>query len=64
MQKCTFESYFFRHEIIKLPDKILMENCLFISKTTNLNLSSIFNHWFTFPSDSHSYDKGSLKDTD
>ena len=23
---------FFRYEIIKLPDKILMENCLFISK--------------------------------
>ena len=28
----------FRHEIIKLPDKILMENCLFISKSINFNL--------------------------
>ena len=29
---------FFRHEIIKLPDKIIMKNCLFISKPINFNL--------------------------
>ena len=57
---------FFRHEIIKLPDKILMENCLFISKSVNFNLPQIFNHWFIFSSDSHnyetsSYSKGLLK---
>ena len=32
---------FFRHEIIKLPDKIIMENCLLISKSINLNLPLI-----------------------
>ena len=29
---------FFRHEIIKLPDKTIMKNCLFISKPINFNL--------------------------
>ena len=50
---------FFRHEIIKLPDKNLKENCLFISKSINFNLPSIFNHWFTFYSDSHNYETSS-----
>ena len=48
----------FRHEITKLPDKIIMENCLFISKPINSNLLPIFNHWFTFSSDSHNYEYG------
>ena len=52
-------SLFFRHEIIKLPDKIIMENCLFISKSINFNLPPIFNHWFTFSSDSHNYETSS-----
>ena len=56
MQKCSFKSSFFRHEIIKLPDKIIMENCLFISKSINFNLPPIFNHWFTFSLDSHKYE--------
>ena len=50
---------FFRHEIIKLPNKIIMENCLFISKSINFNLPSIFNHWFTFSSESHNYETSS-----
>ena len=29
---------FFRHKIIKLPDKIIMEKSLFISKSINFNL--------------------------
>ena len=54
----------FRHEIIKLPQKLIMENCLFISKS--INFPSIFNHWFTFSSNSHNYEtsrssKGFLK---
>ena len=58
--------HFDRHKIIKLPDKILMENCLFIRKSIQLNLQSIFNHWFAFSSDSHNYEifsssKGLLK---
>ena len=66
MQECSFKSSFFRHEIIKLPDKIIMKNCLFISKSINFNLLPIFNHWFTFPSDSQNYEtsnssKGLLK---
>ena len=43
-----------------------MENCLFISKSINFDLPPIFNHWFTFFSDSHNYEtsnssKGLLK---
>ena len=50
---------FYRHEIIKLSNKIIMENCLFISKSINFNLPPIFNHWFTFSSDSHNYETSS-----
>ena len=39
---------FYRHEIVKLHDKIIIENCPFISKSVNFDLSSTFNHWFTF----------------
>ena len=57
---------FYRHEIFKLHDKITVENCLFISKSINFGLPSIFNHWFTFSKDSHRYkrscsSKGFLK---
>ena len=43
-----------------------MENCLFISKSINFDLPPIFNHWFTFSSDSRNYEtfsssKGLLK---
>ena len=48
--------HFCRQEIIKLPDKIIMENYLFISKSISFNLPSILNHWFTFSSDSHNYE--------
>ena len=47
---------FFRHEIIILPDKILIENFLFISESINFDLSPIFNHWFTCSSDSYNYE--------
>ena len=50
---------FFRHEGTKLPVKILMENCSFICKSINFNLPPIFNHWFTFFSDSHNYETSS-----
>ena len=36
-----------------------MENCLFISKSVNFNLPSIFNYWFTFSSDPHNYENSS-----
>ena len=46
---------FYRYEIVKLYDKIIIENCLFISKSINFDLPPIFNNWFTFSSDSHRY---------
>ena len=53
--------FIFRHEIIKLPDKILL-----ISKPANFNFPSIFNHLLTFSSDCNNYEtyrslKGLLK---
>ena len=50
---------FYRHEINKLPDKIIMENCLFISKFISFNLPPIFNLRVTFSSDSHNYETSS-----
>ena len=47
---------FSKHEIIKLPYKIIMENCLFISKSINFNFLSTLNHWFT---DSLNYETSS-----
>ena len=32
--------------IIKLPDKISIEDCLFVSKSLNNQLPEIFNNWF------------------
>ena len=57
---------FYMHEIVKLHDKIIIENFLFISKSINFDLPSIFNHWFTFSLYSHRYEtscslKGFLK---
>ena len=57
---------FYRHEIVKVPDKIIIENCLFIIKSINFNLPSIFNNWFSYSSESHRYEtscffKGLLK---
>ena len=48
-----------RHETIKLPDKILMENCLLIGKSINFGILLIFNHWFTLSFESHSYETSS-----
>ena len=49
----------YRHKIIKLLNKIIMENYLIISKSIQFNLLSIFNNWFTFSSDSHKYEASS-----
>ena len=53
-------------KIIKVADKVKIENCLFINKYTNNKLLSIFTNWFTFSSMSHNYQtsfasKGSLQ---
>ena len=42
-------------KIIKISDKVKIENCLFINKCTNNKLPSIFTNWFTFSSMSHNY---------
>ena len=57
---------FFKSKIVKLPDKIKIENCLFISKYVNNKLPPIFNSWFIFFSTFHNYEtsfaaKGHLK---
>ena len=59
-------SLFSESNIIKLPDKVSIENCLFVSKSLNNQLPEIFNNWFVFSSYTHSYgtlysEKGMLK---
>ena len=47
--------YFHYSKIIKIADKVKIENCLFINKYTNNKLLSIFTNWLTFSSISHNY---------
>ena len=42
---------FSESNIIKLPDKISIEHCLFVSKSLNSKLPEIFNNWFVLSSD-------------
>ena len=58
--------FFYRPELVELPAKIIIENCLFISESINFDLPSIFNYWFTFSLDFNRYEtscsfKGFLK---
>ena len=41
--------------ILKLPDKIALENCLFIDKSFNKFLPTIVKNWFTLSHDFHTY---------
>ena len=41
--------------ILKFPDKIALENCLFINKYFNKCLHTIFKNWFTLSSDFNTY---------
>ena len=43
------------NHILKLDDKILIENILFINKSFNNLLPPIFQGWFTFCSDARNY---------
>ena len=47
-------SLFRSNHILKLEDKTLIENILFINKSFN-ELLPIFKSWFTFCSDVHNY---------
>ena len=42
---------YLRLNILKLPEKIFLENCLLISEATNNFLPSLFDDWFTFASE-------------
>ena len=57
--------FIFISKIVKLLDKIKIENCLFIGKYVNNKLSPILNSWFIFFFTFHSYKtsfpKGHLK---
>ena len=46
---------FTSNHILKLEDKILIENILFTNKSLNNLLPPIFKNWFTFCSDVHNY---------
>ena len=57
---------FFKSKMVKLPDKIKIENGLFINKYVNNKLPHIFNSWFILSSTFHNYEtsfaiKGHLK---
>ena len=54
-------SLFSESNIINLPDKVSIENCLFVSKSLNNQLPEIFNNWFVFSSDTHRYEMHALK---
>ena len=46
---------FRKTSVLKFRDKINLENILFISNSINNLLSSLFNNWFVFSSDTHKY---------
>ena len=59
-------SLFSESNIIKLPDKSSIENCLFFSKSLKNQLPEMFNNLFVFSSDTFRYEtswseKGMLK---
>ena len=57
LKECNAHSapVFFKSKMGKLPDKIKIENCLFISKYANNKLPPIINSWFIFSSICHNY---------
>ena len=57
---------FLKSKTVKLPDKIKIENCFFISKYVNNKLPARFNSWLIFSSSFHNFEtsfaaKGHLK---
>ena len=43
--------------ILKFSDKVALGNTLFVSKSINNLLRSLFNGWFLFSSDQHNYER-------
>ena len=56
----SHSSHLFKQSLIlKFQDKICPENILFIRKSLNNSSPSVFNTWFSFSSDQHSYETSS-----
>ena len=51
--------HFKQSSILKLLDKICLENILFVTKSLNNLSPSVLNTWFVFSSDHHSYETSS-----
>ena len=49
-------SLFSSNNILKIGDKITLENIIFISKSITRQVPSIFNDWFTFSENLHKYE--------
>ena len=47
---------FKKSSILKFSHKVNLENTLFVSKSINNLLPSLFNNWFLFSSDQHNYE--------
>ena len=50
---CNTGTLFKDSNILKFPEKITLENCIFIKKYFNQNLPKPFKNWFTLSTDSH-----------
>ena len=47
--------FFKDSNILKFPDKIALENCIFIKNYFNQTLPTPFKNWFTLSTDSHTH---------
>ena len=59
-RNCNTSPLFRENAILKLIDKVHLENILFDNKYINNLLPPIFNDWFTFVSAQHTYQTSSL----
>ena len=58
-RNCNTTPLFKENAILKLIDKVQLENILFVNKCINNFLPPIFNDWFTFASAQHTYQTSS-----
>ena len=58
-RNCHTSLLFKENAILKLIDKVQLENILFVNKCINNLLPPIFNDWFTFVSAQHTYQTSS-----
>ena len=56
---CHTSPLFKENVILKLTDKVHLENILFVNKSINNLFPTIFNDWFTLVSVQHSYQASS-----